>query len=302
MAEPGWYPDPEGVPGRLRYWDGGRWTADTLDERRRRNRLIAFLGTLLVLAMVVTIVVVIMVRADRGVVPDTRPPAAPSSGWNDSSPTVSASPTPTPRHPSPSRAPSASHGSPRVERPSARCPAGEPRQAVKHRRDGRVHGGQLSYRPVSGHGFGKPRVDDHYGWWYDEHGQTAAIGSGPATGRHARLAVGSVAIQAGFRSVQQAAHSSLQCLISTDDYAAFTGKHLLHSKKIIVDGQRSWELDADIGVRNRRGADTGDRVRLIVVDAGAPGSYSIFVGVAPIDDDNYQKIIAGAIATLEVGN
>jgi endonuclease YncB( thermonuclease family) len=23
---PGWYPDPEGPPGQVRYWDGGRWT------------------------------------------------------------------------------------------------------------------------------------------------------------------------------------------------------------------------------------------------------------------------------------
>lgn len=26
MAEPGWYDDPDGTPGRLRYWDGTRWT------------------------------------------------------------------------------------------------------------------------------------------------------------------------------------------------------------------------------------------------------------------------------------
>ncbi|QGN33414.1 DUF2510 domain-containing protein [Microlunatus sp. Gsoil 973] len=29
MAEGGWYPDPSGEPGRYRYWDGARWSAET---------------------------------------------------------------------------------------------------------------------------------------------------------------------------------------------------------------------------------------------------------------------------------
>lgn len=32
MAQSGWYDDPDGTPGRLRYWDGSQWTPDTMPK------------------------------------------------------------------------------------------------------------------------------------------------------------------------------------------------------------------------------------------------------------------------------
>lgn len=32
MAEPGWFPDPGGEPGRLRYWNGASWSYTTVPE------------------------------------------------------------------------------------------------------------------------------------------------------------------------------------------------------------------------------------------------------------------------------
>ncbi|MBM4516863.1 DUF2510 domain-containing protein [Rhodococcus hoagii] len=29
MTQPGWHPDPEGVPNQLRWWDGRQWTSAT---------------------------------------------------------------------------------------------------------------------------------------------------------------------------------------------------------------------------------------------------------------------------------
>ena len=35
MPAAGWYPDPAGVPGRYRYWDGSQWSTVTTDDPRR---------------------------------------------------------------------------------------------------------------------------------------------------------------------------------------------------------------------------------------------------------------------------
>lgn len=32
MAQSGWYDDPDGTPGRLRYWDGTQWSSDTMPK------------------------------------------------------------------------------------------------------------------------------------------------------------------------------------------------------------------------------------------------------------------------------
>jgi hypothetical protein len=32
---PGWYPDPEGTPGRYRYWDGSQWSTVTTRDPRQ---------------------------------------------------------------------------------------------------------------------------------------------------------------------------------------------------------------------------------------------------------------------------
>ena len=37
-ALPGWYPDPDGDPGRFRYWDGSRWSTATTDDPRAPRR------------------------------------------------------------------------------------------------------------------------------------------------------------------------------------------------------------------------------------------------------------------------
>ncbi|SDS18005.1 hypothetical protein SAMN04489812_1127 [Microlunatus soli] len=164
-----------------------------------------------------------------------------------------------------------------------------------------MHGGQLSFDPVSGHGFGKPRSDDHYGWWYDEHAQIARSTAGAGTGRAARLAVGSLAIRDGYRSAHQAARSALRCVIGSAEYQHYTGQDLIRSRKRTVDGQQGWEMITDVGVRPVGDGATGDRIRLLVVDAGAPGSFSIFVGVSPLGDSRRTKIVNATVADLRIG-
>lgn len=183
-----------------------------------------------------------------------------------------------------------------MARPAAHCPTGEPGQSVQHPGDGRVHGGDLSFAPITGGGFGAPKTDDSFGWWYDEHAQVAAVGSG----RKARIAVGTVAIQSGFQTPAEAARSSLLCAISKGDYSGYTGHRSVRSGSTTVDGQQAAEFVADVTVKPTGGY-TGDRVTVIVVNAGPPGSYSIFLATAPIGDDTRAGLIAKAVRGLKVG-
>lgn len=302
MAEPGWYPDPEGAPGRFRYWDGHRWAAGTVDSPPvDRSRRLLYLGIALLAVVVIVAAVVILVRPDRGVVADSDPPRPARTGWDDSGPTPT--PTPTSASPSAGSKPTAETSSraAKIPRPAAHCPAGDPEQSVKHADDGRVHGGQLSFTAVSGHGFGQPKVDDHYGWWYDEHAQTARSDSADQGGRTARVAIGSVAIRDGYRTAAQAAKSSMKCVIDTSDYADYTDQHKVDNNEVKVSGQSGRELITDVTVRTDDGGKSTDRIRLIVVDAGAPGSFSIFVGVTQTEDHARAALVEHAAEGLKIG-
>jgi hypothetical protein len=159
-----------------------------------------------------------------------------------------------------------------------------------------VYGGDLSFAPVSGGGFGPPKTDDTFGWWYDEHAQVADAGSG----RTARIAVGTVAIQSGFQTPAEAARSSLLCAISTGDYSGYTGRRRVSSGTATIDGQQAAQLVADVSVDRQQGY-AGDRITVVVVNAGPPGSYSIFLATAPIGDSARAKIISTAVQGLKVG-
>jgi hypothetical protein len=327
MAEPGWYPDPEGAPGRYRYWDGRRWSAESVEEpqddplfaaaagggpttgdqdgrRRQRRTGLVILGVLVVVALVVAGVWV-LVRPGGSAVSDPNPPAPSVTGWDDTSPTASAAPSPsssptTSSTSGPTSSPTAagsltpSQSAATIARPAAHCPAGEPTQSVQHPDDGRVHGGDLSFDPVSGAGFGSPKVDDTLGWWYDEHAQLADAGSG----RTARIAVGTVAIQSGFKTPAEAARSSVLCAIRTGDYSDYAGHHTVRNGAITVDGQQAAEFVAD--VERARPAGAGDRITVVVVNAGPPGSYSIFLASSPLGDSKRAMIVSTALKSLKV--
>jgi hypothetical protein len=65
----GWYPDPGGVPGRLRWWDGTQWTDQVRDQydemashdlgRPRRDRTPLVIGGAVALAVVVLITIIV---------------------------------------------------------------------------------------------------------------------------------------------------------------------------------------------------------------------------------------------------
>ncbi len=318
MAEPGWYPDPEGAPGRYRYWDGRRWGADSVDGPpdhllpagadtgsgpRHGGRTAGLVVAILLLVALIVAGIVFFVRTGTNAV-DPNPPGPSISGWDDSSPRLSPGPSPSPTPgrtpsptPTPSPGPSSAAPTPQptatVALPVAHCPAGEPGQSIQHPADGRVYGGALSFPRISGGGFAVPSPDHTYGWWYDEHSQVTS--GDPAV--TARVAVGSVAIRSGFQTPAQAARSSLLCAIRAGGPGGYTGYRIVSQNRTTVDGQQAARIVADV---NRSGRGAGDRITVIVVNAGPPGSYSIFLATAPTGDDAGARVIAAAIKGLRV--
>ncbi len=100
MTQPGWYDDPDGTPGRLRYWDGVQWTGQIQaaagppppqgapsSPPRKRNPLVIVLGVLAAFALIAVVAVVglfgmfrITGDASSGTSAPAATPAAPGSG------------------------------------------------------------------------------------------------------------------------------------------------------------------------------------------------------------------------------
>ena len=201
--------------------------------------------------------------------------------------------------PAPSASSQTAGTSTTAQPPVHRCPDAEPTRATEHPSDGRVHGGALSFDAVAGHGFSKPGVVDHFYWWYDEHGQHAKItdnDSGSAWQQW--IAAGTVAIQPGFQTPRQAARMSTKCAISAGDYRGYTGSKTADDQAVKLDGQDGWKVITEVNVSGRSAP--GDQITVIVLNAGPPGSYSIFVGTAPLGENTRTKIISNAVAGLKV--
>lgn len=332
---PGWYPDPAGAPNRFRYWDGQAWSADTTDnpgalpprspglgpsggssgahgpgsgangsgsaangptERKRRlGPLIVALVTLVVLALVGTLVLRNLLGDSSSRTTDPGPlPTSTVSGWDDSSPTSEPqTPTPTPSMSRPTPTPTQSP-EPTSEEPLQPCPVGQPTARQDHPSDGRVHGGGLSFTSVAGW---KDSSGAEFSWAYDV-GEQMKLAESPEW--YANLAVGALFTGDGFDEPKRAAELVMQCVITSGLYPYFTDRTDIWSKATTVDGHDAWSIRADIGVADPQLKTKGDTVEVIVVDADSPESLSMFMGAANIGDEKLQRTLDRTIKDLRV--
>ena len=321
MAERGWYPDPGGAPGRYRYWDGTRWSAETTADPQspppraslsgppgqqstrgttRINGLLPLMLVGIAVLAIIAVVAVLVVRSHRSaVLVDPDPPAPTVSGWNDSSPLPTASPTPTPTPnptpnptPTPGRSPSPS-GRPRGQ---VACAQGDPFDVREHPVDDRIHGGDLSFSQPGGDW----ERDDGYArqmtWAYD------VAGADEWVEPHwlAMVAVGSVRTEDGFGKPKQSADGLMQCIASSAYYRYFTGRTDRFSKPVTIDGHSGWALRSEVRVDNPDVRASGDVVEVIVLDTGKPGELSFFAGFVPIGDQARLAILDATIADIRV--
>ncbi|SDS17953.1 DUF2510 domain-containing protein [Microlunatus soli] len=309
MAATGWYPDPDGTPGRYRYWDGRQWSAETTDNpsigsptgggpigssstaqpasgagrqaarRGRTGLILAALAVLLVVVVIATLVIRSLGDQRPGALGDPDPPESSVSGWDDSSPLPTASPPPTGDSTGPTSA--------------VACAAGAPGSRNPHPSDGRLHGGRLSLEQP-----GSPwRRDDRYAsglsYAYDVSGASEQV----EPSWFAMVAVGELHADDGFRRPKQAADGVLQCIASSFYYEYFTGRKDLSSKRFALDGHSGWSIRSEIRVDDPAVQAAGDVVEVIVLDTGDADRLSLFAGFVPIGDaariSQLDEVISG---------
>jgi hypothetical protein len=242
----------------------------------------------LTLALVLVVVVVLSVRVlmnrSDGALTDPHPPESSVSGWDDSKPLPTATPTPTASEEPSDAAPQG----------QVACADGDPGARRSHPSDGRRHGGALSFAPP-GWSDGASYAST-ISWGYDIDGVMESTEPGWA----ALLAVGSVRADDGFIEPKQAADAMMQCIASSGFYSQFIGRKDISSRAVTIDGHRGWSLRTEIRVDNSHLSVPGDVAEVIIVDTGEQGTLSFFTGFVPIGDRPRQQILDRVIADLQV--
>lgn len=242
----------------------------------------------MILALVVVVVLVAALLLPRLLGSDDVAdpgPVSTRSAFDDSKATPTPTPTPSVT-PSPTATPSAS---------LVDCPQGEPMTSNDHPSDGRVHGGGLSFAPISGW-----TTDDAaaagLSWAYDVHGQYQKV----VPDFISLIAVGALRTADGFESAELAAEIVVQCASSSDYYRSFTTRTDLSSTAVTVDGKPGWAIRTEIRIEDAPYSLEGDVLEVIIVDLGSPESLAMFVGAVPIDDAKRIKLLDQTIASLKV--
>jgi Protein of unknown function (DUF2510) len=299
MQAAGWYPDPAGVPGRYRYWDGSKWsTVTTNDPRRpspteslasgrtssepskaqpqsapsRRRRLGLIIGALAV-AVSVVVALAILVGNFRSVVDNPLPIATASP--DDASPDRSPTTTPTP-------------SATRTPEPLVPCPKGNPNQRARHPIDGRVYGGNLSFEAQPT--FEPAAVEPRFSFAYDVLQQTIPVRQDPAW--IAQLAVGQLRGEDGFvHDARHTAESLAQCVVTGNMYGPYVPtRGDIRSESLSINGRNGWLIESEITVDRPDLALLGDHVIFIVVRDGK--DWGFFFGAVPIGNAQLDAVLA----------
>lgn len=302
MAQPGWYPDPAGVPGQFRHWDGTSWSDDTTADPthapaphhpatdgvpgtggrspRRGGRLLPIVLAVVAVLLVAALLWWLLGRGGTpgGSAPEDTRTAAPSvSAWNERSSSPSASPS----DPQPS-------GATLTDCPTT---SGTARQ---HPADGRLHGGHISVASIPG-------------WQLDMSGGPRWVGDVqqqvlPITGTWVSTSmVGELSRADGFGDPQTAARAFMSCFASSSFYQGITGRSDVRSQAVTIGGHQGWWLRSEVRVNYAADPQIpGDVVDLVVLDTGDPAWLSVWEGNATIGDAATQALVDQTRASIQV--
>lgn len=286
MPTAGWYPDPAGVPGRFRYWDGQTWTdATTTDpstapvpgppEGKRRNwGPIIVIGTVL---LAVAVVLALIFRPGSGssfqeAPVDTNSASPTTSQWDETS-----TPTPTP---------SASQS-------VTRCPVTKVSSTTTQTSSSTLRGGGLEVPRISGW-----RVSSFYlDWVSDLHTTVDQVYPGWISNQ----SVGALNAVDGFTDIRQSAHQTMECFASSGYYLNYTGRKDLVDQEYSVDGHQAWHMQTEVYVKMSSLPQVkGDTVDVIVVDTGDKDRFGIFISSVNLGDQTRMAKMQTAISGLKV--
>jgi len=310
VSTPGWYPDPGGRAGHLRFWDGQTWAPTTTADpagaapegppsgggshaprRRPRRARRAVVLVALAVALVLVVAGALLPWGGTGTVVDPGPPSTgPTTSGGDTSTSATPESAPT-LGPATSGSPTTSETASTVP-----CPVGDPFSRQDHPRDGRVHGGALSFRRQPG--WTDPGEQASAFTWAYDLGETD-IEVEPQ--RFAAYAVGAVSVADGFEDPQTAAELMMQCTVASALYADVTGRTDLVSEETTVDGYPAWSLRSEVRTAADGTASEGDTVQITVVDLDSPEALAFFWGSAPIGDPALTARLDSVVDRLRVG-
>lgn len=294
MSQPGWYPDPGGVPNLYRYWDGRAWTnqlsqqpgapptgpaaqsgqlptagqlpttqqfapAPPISPRRSGRR---WLIVLIAVVIAVAVVIVLAVRAlsgSLGGLPGV--PGGNPSGNVCPQPEADSSPTPQPN-------------------------------------DGRVHSGPLSY-PMLGSPWGPPTGTNEVPFGRDVQQQFVQTERTASLNWGAAVMVGELVAGDGFYAPKDGAEIVLRCVTGTFYGNAAVTRHDTKSQALTVDGHDAWLMESNLTFSIPGLKATNEVLTVVIVDL-RNGSAGLFASSVPGNAPQYTAPAQQAMEGLRV--
>lgn len=285
MSAPGWYPDPAGVPGRFRHWDGNSWSAQTTNDPAtpppvgplapsvpptpRGPKWPWIVGSIAVVAVLAALLVG-MWRLTADDTPTTSPEPTPTGSTNST-----ASPTP---------------GSEPSEPIQASCSAGVgsvDNSATSYEAAG------LRYAAVPGWGF---RFDRDQWMWVDE---VAAWGKLDQDSDFAAgIVFGELRRDNGFVDLVDAVSSSFECLQNYGPWDPYEFQWNATVVESSVAGMPAIEVHAQV----TPGPDDtypGYDLHNVVIATDDPEAFALWISFVPTGDNVTKQEVAEAFASLQ---
>ena len=246
----------------------------------------------IIVAMVLVVTLVVRDRGSSAIRESDDLPTAPISGWDDSSPIPTDSPSA-----SPPSAPGSSSPDPSA------APTGRPEACDRHRPDelpeppnnGRVHGGPLSFAALPGD-WSTPRATSRFPYSKDTYAQTQTLPED--LGWEASAYVGISAVPEKLDG-ETATERLLQCIVTSDFYTSVDVAVTENAATEITVGDASaTRRDALLRFEHPHLETTGSRLRIIVVES-SPRTF--YFHAVPMERDDLIAELDTATKSLRLG-